>query len=117
MKTNLLALLFFFALFCSNAQEFKLGKVSIAELEEKEHPKDPSAVAAILFKKGQVRFEYSEERGFEVVTVVQTRIKIYKKEGYDWANQEVRYYLDNNLNEKVSFSDAVSFGVSISNFA
>ena len=40
-------------LFCSNAraQEFKLGKVSIAELEEKTHPKDTAAVAAILFKK------------------------------------------------------------------
>jgi hypothetical protein len=28
--------------------------------------------------------------GFEIITVVQTRIKIYKKEGYDWANQAVR---------------------------
>ena len=71
----------------TNAQEFKLGKVSVAELEEKEHPKDPSAVAAILFKKGDVRFEYSQDKGFEMVTVVKTRIKIYKKEGYEWANQ------------------------------
>ena len=83
MKTNLLAIILFFAMFCSstNAQEFKLGKVSIAELEEKQHPKDPSAVAAILFKKGEVKFKYSESNGFEVYTVVQTRIKIYKKEG------------------------------------
>jgi hypothetical protein len=111
MKTNLLALLLFFTLFCSNAQEFKLGKVSIAELEEKEHPKDPSAVAAILFKKGDVRFEYSESQGFQVITLVQTRVKIYKKEGYDWANQSVRYYLDNSLSENVSFSDAVTYNL------
>lgn len=113
MKTNLLAIILFFAFFCSStqAQEFKLGKVSIAELEEKEHPKDPSAVAAILFKKGGVKFEYSESEGFQVITTVKTRIKIYKKEGYDWANQEVRYYLDNSLNESVSFSDAATYNL------
>src|SRR6187431_1990746 len=104
MKTNLLAIILFFSFFHSNtnAQDFRLGKVSVAELEEKEHPKDPSAPAAILFKKGEVKFEYSENYGFQVVTEVKTRIKIYKKEGYDWANQEVRYYLDNSLNENVS---------------
>ncbi|MBC7846586.1 MAG: DUF3857 domain-containing protein [Flavobacterium sp.] len=113
MKTNLLAIILFFAFFCSStyAQEFKLGKVSIAELEEKEHPKDPSAVAAILFKKGEVKFIYNENEGFQVVTSVKTRIKIYKKEGYEWANQEVRYYLDNSLNESVSFSDAITYNL------
>lgn len=94
-----------------NAQEFKLGKVSMAELEEKVHPKNPSANAAILFKKGEVRFEYSQEKGFVMVTEVKTRVKIYKKEGYDWANQAVQYYLGNNLKESVSFSDAVTFNL------
>ena len=95
----------------TNAQEFKLGKVSVAELEEKEHPQDPSAVAAILFKKGEVRFEFNQDKGFEMVTVVKTRVKIYKKEGYDWANQTVQYYLGSNLKESVSFSDAVTFNL------
>ncbi len=111
MKTNLLTLILLFVFSFTNAQEFKLGKVSIAELEEKQHPKDPSAAAAILFKKGEVKFRYSDTEGFEVVTVVQTRIKIYKKEGYDWANQEVRYYLDNSYNENVSFSDVYTYNL------
>lgn len=113
MKTNLITFVLFFIFFYSNsnAQEFKLGKVSIAELEEKEHPKDPAASAAILFKKGEVKFRYSENEGFEVVTIVQTRIKIYKKEGYNWANQEVSYYLDNSYNENVSFSDAYTYNL------
>lgn len=113
MKTNLLAIILFLSFFYSttNAQDFRLGKVSIAELEEKEHPKDPSANAAILFKKGEVRFQYNENDGFQVVTSVKTRIKIYKKEGYDWANQEVRYYLDNSLNENISFSDAITYNL------
>ena len=95
----------------SNAQEFKLGKVSIAELQEKEHPKNPSAVAAILFKKGEVRFEYTQSEGFAMLTEVKTRIKIYKKEGYDWANQNIRYYLSGNSKESVSVSDAFTYNL------
>jgi hypothetical protein len=90
MKINRLIITLFLIVFVlnANAQEFKLGKVSVAELEEKVHPKDPTAAAAILFKNGDVRFEYSEEKDFEMVTVVKTRIKIYKKEGYDWATKQ-----------------------------
>jgi hypothetical protein len=99
-------------LFCSNAnaQEFKLGKVSIAELEQKKHPKDTAAVAAILYKKGETKFEYFQEEGFKVVTEVAMRIKIYKKEGYDWANQEVNYYSGANK-ENVSFSDVATYNL------
>ena len=113
MKPNLLVLILFLSFFnsISNAQEFKLGKVSIAELQEKEHPKDPSAVAAILFKKGEVKFEYTQSEGFVMFTEVETRIKIYKKEGYDWANQNIRYYLSGNLKESVSVSDAVTYNL------
>lgn len=113
MKTNLLYIILFFAFFTSNsnAQDLRLGKVSIAELEEKEHPKNPAATAAIIFRKGEVTFKYDDNYGFQVVTDVKTRIKIYKKEGYHWANQEVRYYLDNTFNESVFFSNAVTYNL------
>ena len=113
MKTNLLAIILFFSFIYSNsnAQEFKLGKVSVAELEEKQHPKDPSAVAAILFSKGEVKFEYTQSDGFTMFTDVKTRIKIYKKEGYDWATQNIRYYLVGNSKEIISVSDAVTYNL------
>jgi transglutaminase-like putative cysteine protease len=113
MKTKNLTLLLLLILFFSkaNAQEFKLGKVSIAELEQKRHPKDTAAVAAILFKKGDVNFEYSQTEGFDVVTEVTMRIKIYKKEGYDWANQVVNFRSNSDYKEKVSFSDAVTYNL------
>lgn len=95
----------------SISQEFKLGKVSVAELEQKVHPKDSSAVAAILYKKGVARIEYDVNDGFVTVTDVETRIKIYKKEGFDWANQDVWYFNNSDLKEKVSFSDAVTYNV------
>jgi hypothetical protein len=93
------------------AQEFKLGKVSIAELEQKSHPKDSAAAAAILYKKGSARIEYNQNDGFITVTDVETRIKIYNKEGYEWATHEVWYYNNNNLSEKVSFSDVVTYNL------
>ena len=95
----------------ATSQEFKLGKVSIAELEQKVHPKDSAAAAAILYKKGTARIEYDANDGFITVTDVETRIKIYKKEGLDWANQDVWYYNYPSLREKVSFSDAVTYNI------
>jgi hypothetical protein len=113
MKIKHLSLFLFLVLFFSNAnaQEFKLGKVSIAELEQKAHPKDTAAVAAILFKTGEVRFEFDQGKGFEMITRVKTRIKIYKKTGYDWANVAIQYYLGSNGKENVAFSEANTFNL------
>jgi hypothetical protein len=93
------------------AQEFKLGKVSIAELEQKLHPKDSSAAAAILYKKGKTKIEYDQNDGFVSVTQVETRIKIYKKEGYNWANQSVWYHNSISYKEKANFSDAITYNL------
>jgi hypothetical protein len=68
---NLLLIIILFVAIKSNAQEFKLGKVSMAELEKVTSSRS-FAVAAILFKKGDVRFEYNH-KGFEMVTKVKTR--------------------------------------------
>ena len=38
-----------------NAQKHELGKVTTDELKQKMHPTDTSAVAAILFKTGEVK--------------------------------------------------------------
>ena len=113
MKITKIIIYSFVLLFNLNclAQNFELGKVSIAELEEKHHPKDTSAVAAILFKKGRTSFEYSQENGFMIQTVVNVRIKIYKKEGYDWANKTINYSIDSSPKESLDFSDAVTYNL------
>lgn len=104
-------LLFLVPIVQITAQDFKLGKVSIAELEQKIHPKDSSAPAAILYKKGMSRFIYNKDEGFLLFTEVETRIKIYKKEGYEWANQVVPYYIVGGVEESVTFSDAVTYNL------
>jgi ribosomal protein L24 len=111
MKINILILLLILNFAITNAQEFKLGKVSLAELEQKFHPKDSSAVAAILFKKGDVRFDYAPETGFQIITTVKSRIKVYKTEGYKYANFNVPYYLYNGSDANVKIENAVTYNL------
>ena len=54
-KKILIASILLFSISILQAQKFELGKVSIEELQEKVHPKDTAAVAAILFKKGETK--------------------------------------------------------------
>lgn len=110
---TLFCLLIIFSSLKINAQNFELGKVSVPELKEKQHPKDSSAVAAILFKNGRTKFEYTRDRGFVAITEVSMRIKIYKKEGYDWANFTVPYYVgyENYNDDIVAFSSAATYNL------
>lgn len=107
----LLVLFVFFSINVFSQKDFELGKVTIEELKEKKHPKDTSAVAAILFQTGKTYFEYSDHKGFEMVTQINTKIKIYKKEGYNYANKVVDYYSGNNNSEIVLFSKAVTYNL------
>ncbi len=108
---------FFFVLiisvFSSNAQNFELGKVSIAELKESAHPQNPLVPAAILYKRARTTFQYTLDNGFSTVHEYEYRIKIYKTEGLTWADFQVPFYIGyENLNkDKVKFSDAVTYNL------
>jgi hypothetical protein len=94
-----------------SAQKFELGKVTLAELEEKVHPIDPTAEAAYLFRNGEVHFEYSQDNGFVMKTEVKSKIKIYNKEGYKWANHLIKYYIMGDSEEKISLSDVATYNL------
>lgn len=74
------------------AQNYKFGKVSQQELEEEFHPKDSTADAAYLYKYRRSFFNYTPNQGFQLVTEIHQRIKIYTKEGFDYATTSIRYY-------------------------
>lgn len=97
----------------SEAQNYQLGKVTKAELEQKVHPKDSSAAAAILFKKGRTYFTFNKDAGFIANHVCEMKIKIYKKEGLEWANQKVKFYIgyENLNNDQLDFSDALTYNL------
>ena len=88
-----LILIYFISIFSTTAQNFDLGKVTVKELQEKSHAIDSSAVAAILFKKAKTTFEYTLKNGFFTTTEFTIKIKIYKKEGFEWANYEIPFYV------------------------
>lgn len=93
------------------SQKIELGKVTTEELSEKKHAIDTSAVAAYLFKKGDVKFNYSQSEGFIISTNVKLKIKIYKKEGYDWANFSVPFYIGQYSGQSVDVKNAATYNL------
>ena len=86
--------LFVLLLLGSNAftQNYKFGKVSKEELQEKFNPLDSSAQAAYLYKYRKTYFEYKPDEGFQLVTDVFNRIKIYNQEGFENATKAILLY-------------------------
>ncbi|WCO02161.1 DUF3857 domain-containing protein [Psychroserpens ponticola] len=82
------------------AQNYKFGKVSEAELLEKSHPEYPDATAAILYKKQKVKFDYQQGKGFIQNNEIHQRIKIYTKEGFDYATKSISLYVGGNSTSK-----------------
>ncbi|WP_411895811.1 DUF3857 domain-containing protein [Winogradskyella sp. A2] len=102
MKNLLIPVFIFLTINYSNSQDFDFGKVSKAELQEKFHPIDSSASAAILFRNEEISFSFSENLGFIQQRMIHMRIKVYNKDGFNWANEKVSLYKgDPNLSEKI----------------
>ena len=95
----------------SSAQNYKFGKVSKEELEEKFNPLDSSASATYLYKYRKTFFEYQQSTGFELVTVVHERVKIYNQQGFDYATKAVSLYKSNSNQEKVTNIKAYTYNL------
>jgi len=78
----------------TQAQKYKFGKVSKAELEEKFYPLDSTADAAVLYSERKTSFEFVSGQGFHIVEKYFKRIKIYTPEGYNQATKEILTYHD-----------------------
>jgi len=104
---------FFFVTFCVSAQNIKFGKVSKEELLETKYEKDSSAVAAVLYRKKRVSYDYIEAKGFVLVTRVHERIKIYNKEGFKYATIRERLYKSGS--DRVSISGLKAYTYNIEN--
>ena len=94
----------------AHSQNFKFGKVSKEELRAKEHSVNKDANAAILYKKQQVYYDFHKHTGFKLVTDVHERIKIYNKEGFDWATKEIGVFTGDS-DEEVQRIKAVTYNL------
>jgi len=111
MKKYILLAFAFVCFATLNAQEIEFGEISKAELEEKQHPQDPEAAAAILYEKTYVTFRYIQGQGFQVETNVHKRIKIYNKDGFDMANHSIPLYKGSGEREKVAGLKAYTYNL------
>lgn len=109
----LLCFLCFFQISVSLSQNFELGNVTVNELKQKQHEKDTSASAAIIFKKAKTIFKHSSEHGFVSYTEVILKIKIYKESGLDRANFKIPYYVgyESIDDESVVISKAFTYNL------
>lgn len=110
MKNFLTLLFIVFISTNSFAQKFDLGKVSIEELKQKVHPTDTAATAAVLYKKGRTYFDINPEGYFILVSEIEQRVKIYKKEGYEYATIEIPFYTGGK-SVRLYFDDAVTYNL------
>jgi hypothetical protein len=93
------------------AQNYDFGKVSKEELQEKFNPLDSSASATYLYKNRKTFFEYRQEKGFELVTEIQERIKIYNKEGFEYATKKVYLHKSGSDEEQINSLKAYTYNL------
>lgn len=95
----------------SFSQEYKLGKVTVDELKETEHMFEKNAPACKLFSKSKTYIIYTKNDGFELITEVENKIKIYNTEGFKYANFSVSFYNYGSDKEIVNFSDVATYNL------
>lgn len=93
------------------AQDYKLGKVTVEELTATSHKIEKDAIAAKLFSKSKTYMALNDENQFELITVVENKIKIYKTEGLKYADFAVSFYNHNSDKETVVFSEAITYNL------
>ena len=92
MKHLLFIIISVLCLNLTNGQNYDFGKVSKAELEQKFYPTDSSANAAVLYKNENIFFIFNQNNGFSQQKEITMRIKIYNKDGFDWASKKIYLY-------------------------
>lgn len=102
-------LLIVIAINWSYAQDYRFGKVSMEELKETAYPEDADANAAILYLNQKTHYDYNQQKGFVQVTEVHKRIKIYNKDGFDWATEEVQLRDNGSSREALANLKAVTY--------
>ena len=94
----------------SFSQEIKFGKVSKEELLEESYLQDESADAVVLYKK-QVTYFGSNAASSELVTEIHERIKIYNKDGFEYATKHIDLFKSRSNDESISKVKAYTYNL------
>ncbi|MDO5979634.1 DUF3857 domain-containing protein [Flavivirga spongiicola] len=93
------------------AQDYKFRKVSKEELQEKFNPLDSAASATYLYKYRKTFFEYHQGKGFQLITEIHERIKIYNKEGFGYATKQVSLFNNGGHKEEINSIKAYTYNL------
>lgn len=88
------------------AQEVTFGDVTKQELKETYYPMDSTANAVYLYKYRKTYID-----GYSLVTDIYHKIKIYNKEGFDYATKKISLYKTSSADEKVSGLKAYTYNL------
>ncbi len=92
--------------------KMKFGKINMADVKMTLYDKDTSASAVVLGDYGKSEIVYSTaKKSFELIYERHRRIKILKKDGYDWADHSVSLYRDNGTKEKIASLKGYSYNL------
>ena len=112
LATSFIFILVFIGNITAQEYKMKFGKIDMDELKMTVCEKDTSASAMVLGDFGDVSFQYNRTEGyFEVYLKRFTRIKIFNKNGYEWADHEISLYDDNNITEDVTFLKGYTYNL------
>lgn len=98
-----------------SAQQFstKFGKVTDDEVSMTTYAPDTAANAVILFKNGTTMYDLLAN-DFKITYVVETKIKVLKSEGTEYANIQIPYYSNERnpqTKEIVSQIEAIAYNM------
>ena len=92
------------------SQEIDFGKVSKEELFEESYSLDQSANAVVLYRH-QNTYLLSTNVNTELLTEIHERVKIYNKEGFDYATHEIDLFKSGSARETVTKIKAFTYNI------
>ncbi len=95
----------------SFSQNYKFGKVSKEELSETQNSLHPEADATVLYREYKSFYVYTQGDGFNLHTEVFERVKIYTKQGFDWATKKEVIYKHGKDREEMSSIKGVTYNL------
>ena len=95
-------------------QDYTFGKITPKELEMKVYEKDSTANAVVLYEEGNTEF-IEKDNHIYIQTVFYKKIKIFNKEGADFADVSIRLYNNKSLKESVKKIRGVTHNLGANN--
>jgi len=114
MKKLFLLLLLLVSLNNFAQQDYTFGEITSKELEMKVYEKDSTANAVVLYEEGNTEFIEKNNHIF-IQTVIYKKIKIFNKEGADFADISIRLYNNKSLKETVKKIRGVTHNLGANN--